>query len=170
MPRVVNAEKPVLTEGGRFVFITRERDPKSGSLATGGIMARKKLARRFDPRGGVSQSMVDAESRYVAKELEDYLLLSITDLRDALGKRQRSVEEHEDQLQQFFAVLADRERLALRCMLARDISHIAALYIAFMTSTDAPQTTGATCHRPEEQNEQDEPRPALPFNEWLFEH
>ena len=89
-------------------------------------MARKKLARRFEPRGGVSQPMLEAESRFIAKELEDYLLLSITDLRKTLDERHRKIAEQEPHLQQFFSVLADRERLALRCMLARDISQILA--------------------------------------------
>jgi hypothetical protein len=130
-------------------------------------MARKKLVRRFDPRGGVSQSMVDAESRYVVTELDDYLLLSITDLRETLVDRHRKIAEQEPRLQEFFATLADRERLALRCMLARDISHIAALYITFMQSPDAPQTTGVINVQPQELKD-DEPRPALIFSEWLF--
>jgi hypothetical protein len=131
-------------------------------------MARKKLARRFEPRGGVSLSMIDAECRYVGQELGDYLLLSINDLREKLDQRQRNIAEFEPQLQELFASLADRERLALRCMLARDISHIATLYITFLRGANAPQTTGTVNPQPEELNEENEPRPVLPFSEWLF--
>src|SRR5258706_7919306 len=49
-------------------------------------MARKKLIRRFEPRYSVSQEMLDRESKYVAREHEDYLLGSIDDLRKRLEK------------------------------------------------------------------------------------
>ena len=54
-------------------------------------MPRKKLARRFEPRYGVSQTMLDAECRCVGRELEDYLLLSMNDLRTKLPELQKQI-------------------------------------------------------------------------------
>ena len=54
-------------------------------------MPRKKAPRRFDPRPGVSESMLDAESVYVGQELRDYLLLSIDHLREMLKDRQAKI-------------------------------------------------------------------------------
>ena len=90
-------------------------------------MARRKLARRFEPRGGVSQSMVEAEARYVARELEDYLLLSIKDLRQKLAERHRKTADLETHLQSVFSALPDRERLALRT-LRGDFRHLPSLH------------------------------------------
>src|SRR5688500_5781119 len=45
-------------------------------------MSRRKLARRFEPRWGVSVPILEAEAVYVARERGDYLLLSLQDLRD----------------------------------------------------------------------------------------
>ena len=105
-------------------------------------MARKKLARRFEPRGGVSQPMLEAECRFISRELEDYLLLSITDLRQKLNERPKRIAELEPHLQRLLSALADRERLALRCIIARDVFHIISLFLTFVQSPDAPQTTG----------------------------
>jgi len=44
-------------------------------------MPKRKLARRFEPRYGLSQTVVAAESKYIARELEDYLLQSTEELR-----------------------------------------------------------------------------------------
>lgn len=93
-----------------------------------------KLARRFEPRYGVSQSVLEAESRYVARELEDYLLLSVNELRQKLRERQGLLATAGEDLQASLNPLPDRHRLALRCMLARDLVHVAALYQTFLRS------------------------------------
>jgi hypothetical protein len=132
-------------------------------------MPRSKLARRFEPRGGVSQSMLDIESKYVGRELDDYLLYSLTDLRERLKAIQGKIETAEEELQIKLAVLPDRERLSLRCMLARDIYHIAMLYCTFAASSPVAEATGTASVMPEEIDARsEEPRPALPFSEWLF--
>jgi hypothetical protein len=132
-------------------------------------MPRPKLARRFEPRYGVSQSMLEVESRYIARELEDYLLLSADELRQKLKERQDLLASAEEDLQGLLGPLPDRHRLALRCMLARDLLHIAALYQTFQRSGEREAPAGASAPAPEELTEQDEPRPVLPFSEWLFE-
>jgi hypothetical protein len=132
-------------------------------------MPRKKLARRFEPRGGVSESMLDAESQYVKRELDDYLLLSINDLREKLAEHHRRLGHMELSLQACLTPLADRERLALKCMFARDLYHVAALYDRFLRSPDAPQTTGVAMLKEEEVTKDDEVRPIIAFAEFLFE-
>src|SRR5206468_7854744 len=49
-------------------------------------MPRKKLIRRFEPRYGVNQEMINTEAKYVARELDDHLLLSIDDLSKSLAQ------------------------------------------------------------------------------------
>src|SRR4051794_30267961 len=95
-------------------------------------MPRKKLLRRFDPRGGVSMPMVEAECECVAREYLDYLIPACTELADMLRRVQKLCETSEEVLQQHLKALPNRERLALKCMLARDIFHIAATYEHFL--------------------------------------
>jgi hypothetical protein len=134
------------------------------------IMPRRKLARRFEPRYGVSQTMLDAECRYIARELEDYLLQSTNELRETLGKRQALIGTAEEELQAAFRPLPDRERLALRCMFARDCWHMAMLYKQYLgkPDTQVATATGPSSPAPEELDQQDEPVPMLPFKETLF--
>jgi hypothetical protein len=133
-------------------------------------MARSKLARRFEPRGGVSQSMLDAESKYVGYELDDYLLYSLEDLRTNLRTLRQKIATVEEELQAKLISLPDRERLALRSMLARDIYHIAMLYCTFIASSSVIEATGPNSPADEEMNEQSgDPVSALSFSEWLFE-
>lgn len=133
-------------------------------------MPRRKLARRFEPRFGVGQSMLDAECRYIAKELEDYLLQSTNELRERLPKLKILIDTAETELQAALAPLPDRERLALRCMFARDCWHMAMLYKQYLHlhSTQASVGTGPISYMREELNEQNEPALLLPFKETLF--
>ncbi len=132
-------------------------------------MPRRKLARRFEPRYGVSQSMVETEVKWVQRELEDHLLLSITDLRKRLSEIGNKVSLAEQSLRSSLNRLPDRERLALKCMLARDIFHIAALYETSLRSTRAvEEATGTSVPTAEEKDANDEPQPVLVFSESLF--
>jgi len=134
-------------------------------------MPRKKLVRRFDPRfGGVSQSMLDGEAKYVAREFEDHLLYSITEVRRCLDAVQTGMAASEDNLKAVFDRLPDRERLALKYMLAADICHIALLYETFLRSSNIANTaTGPRSPAPEEVTAENEPRPPLVFRRSLFE-
>ncbi len=132
-------------------------------------MPRRKLARRFEPRYGVSQVALDVESKYVGRELEDQLLQSTADLRKQLSKWNDLTTVAEAELQAKLETINDRERLALRCMLARDIWHIGKLYLSFLGSVPFPQSGGARSPIPEEVDETDRVRPVLSFKETLFE-
>ncbi len=133
-------------------------------------MPRRTLARRFEPRYGISQEMLDAEAKWVAREFDDYLLFSITELREKLRDRQAGFAAAEEQLAAHLTSLPDRERLALKCMLARDAFHIAKLYETFLRSVPSvEQATGTSAPAPEELDRNDEPQPALVFRRSLFE-
>ena len=132
-------------------------------------MPRKKAARRFDPAPGVSQAMLDAESQYISRELEDYLLLSTDELREKLDDRQNRIAISEKNLQAKLVTLPNRERLALRTMLARDCPHIGLLYLTFLNSAAAPQASRFKASTLEELNQHEESRRVLPFKESLFD-
>jgi hypothetical protein len=62
------------------------------------------------------------------------------------------------------------ERLALRCMLARDFYHIAALYELFFQTPTVADATGAKSPTvSEELTKDDEPAAIEPWSEWLFD-
>lgn len=132
-------------------------------------MPRKKLIRRFEPRYGVSQTILDTECRYVGRELEDYLLLSVNDLRTKLSELQKQIATLEEELQARLSKTPGRERLALRCMLARDFWHMAMLYRTFIMSSSVTEATGPIRPAPEEITENDQPIPVLPFKTTLFD-
>lgn len=113
--------------------------------------------------------MLDAELRAVARELDDDLLWSLDDLRQKLKERNAKIQVAEETLQGLLVPLPDHPRLALRCMITRDIFHIAALYETFLCGMLEENKSGASELSPEELTDQDEPSPVLPFAEWLFE-
>jgi hypothetical protein len=155
---VLATTKPVSTER----WVARVHSPET-------VMPRKKLARRFEPRYGVSQSMIDVEAKWVERELADHLLLSTNELRKHLSDIQAKVASAEEGLREILGRLPDHERLALKSMLARDVLHIAALYETFLGSSQLVQgATGAKQETPEEVDQQDEARPVLVFNQSLF--
>jgi tetrahydromethanopterin S-methyltransferase subunit B len=129
-------------------------------------MPRRKLARRFEPRYGVSQSTLDVESGYLARELEDQLLLSTNELREKLSKLRDEINKLELELQSRLTRIPERERLALQSMLARDFWHMAMLYKTFLASSSVVEASGAVSPVP---LEVDRNRDGLPFKETLFE-
>jgi hypothetical protein len=112
--------------------------------------------------------MLDVECKYVGRELEDYLLQSTHELQEKLGVLRERTNIAEEELQLKLAALADREHLALRCMLARDIWHMAMLYLTFLGSAPQPQAAvGATTKAKLDASVT--PPPILPFKDTLFE-
>src|ERR1017187_9704707 len=112
--------------------------------STENVMPHRNIARRFEPRYGVSQPMVDMEAKWVERELEDQLVFSINELRKKLSDIQAKVASAEQGLKTTLSRLPDRERLALKYMLARDVFHMAALYETFLRSSRLVQSaTGA---------------------------
>jgi hypothetical protein len=132
-------------------------------------MPRRNLARRFEPRYGVSQSMLDIEAKYVGRELNDYLIHSTNELKEKLSSRQKLIETAEQELSAKFAMLPTRERIALRAMFTRDCWHMAALYLTAVDSRKFDVDTTPPRLAAEELNEDGEPRPILQFKATLFD-
>jgi len=132
-------------------------------------MARKKLIRRFEPRYGVSEAMLEVEAAYVARELEDYLVLSANDVTATRNRRRHDVTAADQQLRMCLASLGDRPRAALEALFIRDVHHIAMLYLHVLQSDRirslvdhrvvAANDTSATATVPD---------PIIPFQETLF--
>ena len=130
-------------------------------------MPRKKLIRRFEPRYGVSREMVEVEAKYVAREMEDRLLASTVQLQE---KRTilRDVWKRADQvLEHAVHSLSERDKLAIQCLVIRDMYHLIELYNAHLKAVLSNGSTESIraaepCARGREER-------SLPFNEWLFE-
>lgn len=126
-----------------------------------------KKIRRFDPRFGVTTQMLEAEGIFVGQEFRDHLVWSVTQLREKLKERQTKIITSDANLRLMIDQLPDRERLAIRAMIARDFLHIVALYELFLNGVET--ATGPTQDFPEELTEDEEPVATVPFAEWLFE-
>jgi hypothetical protein len=133
-------------------------------------MPRKKLIRRFEPRYTVSQEMVDREAKYVHLEHADYLLGSIHDLREQLDKWQPLWRQVNELVESLIQQQGEREALAYRCMIIRDLYHILELYRTCMmkglpeASVDAPVPV-----KPVRQERVEQENKIAPFSEWLFQ-
>jgi hypothetical protein len=123
----------------------------------------KEQVRRFEPRTGVSQFMVDDEARYVAREVDDHLLLSLNDLKQQLTDRRADWKQAHDVLEEQVRLLAAREQAAVQLLLTRDCHHLFALYSAYVRSRiDSGEVPARLSPSPQEE------APQLPFSEWLF--
>lgn len=124
-------------------------------------MPRKKTARRFEPPIAVSREMVEHEARYIAKEVEDYLVLSLNDVRRFLTERLTAWRQANDVLEKQIALMPEREQIALQAMLVRDSYHLFELYLAHvqnrLASGDVPATLAPSMVEAQ-----------LPFSQWLF--
>ena len=119
-----------------------------------------KLIRRFYPRSGVSRPMLEAEAKYVAREVEDDFCLSLNDLRQKLSERGEAWHKADEALHAAVLALPERERLAVQCILVRDFHHILELYLEYvrMCQPEGPAPLNPSAV--------DVPR--QPFSEWLF--
>lgn len=90
-------------------------------------MPRKKLIRRFEPRYGVSQQMLEMEAKYVGREMEDYLLLSANDLQERLTRLRQEWTQADCVLENTVAGLGEREKLAVQCLIVRQQGNVVRL-------------------------------------------
>jgi hypothetical protein len=118
-------------------------------------MPKQRTRRRFDePRRGISQLMVEAEAR----ELDSYLLQSVTDLKETSQQRSQAYRNADDSLRVAVDRLPERERRAVMCMLGRDLYPVLEVYLAYVGGLQ-PETPALISN----------PEPTqLPFSEWLF--
>jgi hypothetical protein len=132
-------------------------------------MPRKKLIRRFEPRYTDSQQMVDREAKYVTLEHADYLLGSIHDLHEQLATWQPLWQQVNQTAEALMARQGERESLAYRCMIVRDLYHIVELYCTCMrrslgdAATDDVEPATTNIQKPVEEGNN-----LSGFSEWLF--
>lgn len=119
-----------------------------------------RLVRRFEPRCGVTRPMIEAEAKYVGREMESYLRLSTSDLRQKLLERGEAWHHADEALHASVLGLAEHERLALQCLLVRDLHFILELYLEHLR-TCQPEA-------PPPMKPQEIGVPRQPFGEWLF--
>jgi len=137
-------------------------------------MPRRKLARRFEPRSGVSDSMLDVEVTYVQREVEDYRIYSHRELAERLQKRLTDLTVLEAELEFSVKNLSDRDRLVIRNLLARDCWYLGKLYERLLSKGGLERIEPNTGSDPviEKLNEQmvetGKTVKILPFQETLF--
>ena len=123
---------------------------------------RKKRARRFSPRYGVTQLAIEEEAKELHREMEDYLIQSQAELDKTLKERHKSWTEADATVEYLVRQLPDRERSVIQCLLVRDMYQLLELYRQHLNSlTQDPSLT-----RPITAVDDDER--LTPFSEWLF--
>lgn len=124
-------------------------------------MPRLKRARRFEPRYGVSQAILDVEAGYVAREAEDYAVLAASDLDRHRIERHANSRHSWEQFQNLLEHLDEREQRVIECLLFRDIHQLLELYLTFVRpKVPVSSTTSSPLVRKPER---------LEFTEWLFD-
>jgi hypothetical protein len=129
-------------------------------------MPGRKLARRWDPRFGVSRQMLEVESTYVAREKEDYLLLSVDDLQGRLASLRSAWGASDAVLEHAFGELPERDRLALSCLVVRDLYFVLELHCTHLGRPTGSSPTESRSPPPHMPNTSESK--TVPFNEWLF--
>ena len=133
-------------------------------------MPRKKLIRRFEPRYTVSQEMVDREAKYVHLEHADYLLGSMHDLQEQLQKWRPLWQQMNVTVESLIERQGEREALAYRCMMIRDLYHILELYRTCMMKGLSQDSIDVVVPvKPARQERIEEENKVVPFSEWLFQ-
>ena len=128
-------------------------------------MPRPKLARRFQPRHGVSQAALDVEANYVAREFEDYQVLAASDVEAKRVERHANCEHSWKHLNLLLDGLSEGERRIIQCLIFRDFYHILELYLTYVRSGHSTRSSGSPSPPPtaRKRSETDDK-----FSEWLF--
>jgi hypothetical protein len=132
-----------------------------------GNMPRHKQFRHFNPRGGVSQHMLDVEAQYIAREHQDYLTLSLGDMRQKLHELRGKWMEADQTAEMLVRCLPERNALAFQCLLVRDLFLVLAVYAACLKT--ARDSTGSEAIIPAPTPRSLPIDKTLPFSEWLFD-
>jgi hypothetical protein len=130
-------------------------------------MPRRQLVRRWEPRFGVSRQMLDVEVTYVAREKEDYLLQSTVELRDRLAHLQTLWKAADGVLEGAVAALPERDRLAVSCLVVRDLYLQLELHCTHLGKQTGVEPVGR--QSPPATSASTSELTTIPFCEWLFE-
>jgi hypothetical protein len=122
-------------------------------------MPKPTRSRRFpEPRCGVSQAMIEAEAKELARELDSYLRMSLAENKERMRERLKAYEQADASLHAAVERLPEREQVAIKCMIGRDLHLVAELYRTYL-STFQPESTVPLAAIV---------APSAPFSEWLF--
>lgn len=123
-------------------------------------MPKPSRSRRFaEPRCGVSQAMIDAEAKELGREMDSYLRQSLAENREWMRERLKAYEQADASLHAIVERLPEREQVAIKCMIGRDLHFVVELYLAYLRTVqpESPVPVVPTVVTP-----------ASPFSEWLF--
>jgi hypothetical protein len=118
--------------------------------------------------------MLAVESTYVAREREDYSLLSTDDLHERLSIVTNLYRTANATLEAAVQAVAEREQLSLRAMITRDLYLILELYCTHLGIPPNQEVLRfpvamAPDGKQRRRVVHDTPPPPLPFSEWLFD-
>jgi hypothetical protein len=122
-------------------------------------MPKPTRSRRFhEPRCGVSQAMIEEEAKELGRELDSYLLLSLADSKEKMRERLRAYEQADASLHALVDRLPEREQVAIKCMIGRDLHLLVELHLAYLRTLklESPVRLVSVAS------------PPAPFCEWLF--
>jgi hypothetical protein len=114
---------------------------------------------------GVSQPMLDEEARWVAKEMENYLLLSVNDLRKKEHNRCQKWSAALSAIESRLAGIREPQRLALQALITRDCYYVLELYLTYLRQAP-PQELPVSAPTSASPNDAES---VLPFEESLFD-
>jgi hypothetical protein len=126
-------------------------------------MPRPKLARRFEPRYGVSQAALDVEATYVIREIEDYQSLAAADVDAKCTAAHANCRHSWEHLQLRLESTTDHDLRIIRTLLFRDFYHILELYLASISKRQPVVAAPVASSSRSKSTDQS------PFSEWLFE-
>jgi hypothetical protein len=126
-------------------------------------MPRQKLARRFEPRYGVSIQMIEEEAKWLGREAEDYEAAAASEMDATLKDRHASCRKCWDEFQLLLGHLPEREGRINHCLLFRDFYHILELYLCHVR-TKHPELSAPSLPpmKPKRQTDDE-------FSKWLFD-
>jgi len=125
-------------------------------------MPRRNTMRRFEPRYGVSATMIEVEAKALGREVDDYEILAPSDVEQKLKERHEKCKHSWEHLGLLLAGLSEREQRVIYCLLYRDFYHILELYLCHVRARNPALV-------------QQVPRATKPdalageFREWLFD-
>ncbi len=127
-------------------------------------MPRRRIARRFEPRYGVSASMVAEEAKWLGREVEDHEHLAIGEAKQKVQERRGLCERSWNHLKLLLKSVSERERTILHALFYRDSFHILELYLEFVRRKHPEQPKAAVAPSSKTQTD-----PSKSFPESLFD-
>jgi hypothetical protein len=124
-------------------------------------MPKVKKSRHFnEPQCGVSRAVIEFECKSVGREMENYLLLALAETKTMMAERLRSYEQADASLHEVVQRLPEREQVAVKCLIARDLHLVVELYLEYLR----PRCSESPAPAPIIQAQS----APTPFSEWLF--